>query len=112
MPTAAKSASNQGLRFMVYNEYKRFITSNRANKKYMTKTEALFGGMLAGFLGALGNTPFDTIKSRMQGLESSRYTGMLDCGKKMVGIFRVDFVSFLLKGLLMTTGISTSRLNR
>lgn len=84
IPTAAKSASNQALRFGVYNEYKRFITRNRPNKVTLSKKESLIGGMLAGFLGALGNTPFDTIKSRMQGLESKRYTGMFDCAKKMV----------------------------
>lgn len=84
VPTAAKSASNQALRFGVYNEYKRFVTRNRANKVTLSKKESLLGGMLAGFLGALGNTPFDTIKSRMQGLESTRYAGMLDCARKMV----------------------------
>lgn len=97
IPTAAKSASNQAFRFIIYNEYKRFLTRDRKNKSYLSPSESLFGGMLAGFLGAVGNTPFDTVKSRMQGLESKRYNGMVDCAKKMVT--EEGFFS-LYKGLL------------
>lgn len=82
--TMLKSASNQSLRFIIYNEYKRFVTRHRKDKNYLSPGESLFGGMLAGFLGAIGNTPFDTVKSRMQGLESKRYNGIVDCAKKMV----------------------------
>jgi solute carrier family 25 citrate transporter 1 len=82
--TTLKSASNQSFRFVIYNEYKRFITQDRKDKSYMSPGESLVGGMLAGFLGAVGNTPFDTLKSRMQGLESKRYNGVVDCARKMV----------------------------
>ena len=84
MPTAAKSASNQAFRFLIYNEYKGYVTRDRKDKSYLSPTESLLGGMLAGFLGAVGNTPFDTVKSRMQGLDSKRYNGMLDCVKQMI----------------------------
>jgi len=82
--TTLKSASNQSLRFVIYNEYKRIITWDRKDKNYMSPAESLFGGMLAGLLGAIGNTPFDTVKSRMQGLESKRYNGLIDCARKMI----------------------------
>lgn len=96
MPTAAKSASNQALRFVIYNEYKSYITADRVNKNYLSPVESLAGGMLAGLLGAIGNTPFDTVKSRMQGLDSKRYSGMFDCFKKMV---REEGFFSLYKGL-------------
>lgn len=97
LPTAAKSASNQAFRFIVFNEYKRFMTRDRKNKTYLSPAESLVGGMLAGFLGACGNTPFDTVKSRMQGLGSSRYKGMVDCATQMV---RDEGPLSLYKGLM------------
>ena len=96
LPTAAKSASNQALRFVIYNEWKNIITMDRKVKD-LSPHESLAGGMVAGLLGALGNTPFDTVKSRMQGLESKRYKGMFDCAKKMV---MEEGPSSLYKGLV------------
>jgi solute carrier family 25 citrate transporter 1 len=95
--TMLKSASNQSLRFVIYNEYKRFVTRHRKDKNYLSPGESLLGGMLAGFLGAIGNTPFDTVKSRMQGLESTRYSGVVDCARKMVA---EEGALSLYKGLL------------
>ena len=50
----------------------------------LTPLQALGGGMLAGALGCVGNTPFDTVKSRMQGLEAARYRSMVHCLGSMV----------------------------
>jgi len=94
-PTMAKSCSNQALRFAIFNEYKRIIIGNRPEYE-LSVMEALGGGMLAGCLGAVGNTPFDTIKTRMQGLDAGRYKSMLDCGKSMV---REEGTLSLWKGL-------------
>jgi solute carrier family 25 (mitochondrial citrate transporter), member 1 len=46
--TALKQGSNQGLRFMWFNEYKRQITSDGETK--MTPITSLVGGMSAGVL--------------------------------------------------------------
>jgi hypothetical protein len=49
-----KSASNQALRFLIYGEYKRRVTTAGAP---LTAAQAMGGGMVAGWLGAVGNTP-------------------------------------------------------
>mmetsp|Transcript_17048 Transcript_17048/g.29322 ORF Transcript_17048/g.29322 Transcript_17048/m.29322 type:complete len:297 (+) Transcript_17048:1753-2643(+) len=98
--TIAKSASNQGLRFIIFNQYKNVLLENPQNEK-LSATQALFGGMLAGFLGALGNTPIDTIKSRMQSMDAHKYKNTFDCARTMV---REEGALSLYKGLIPRLG--------
>jgi len=58
--TAMKQGSNQGLRFMWFNEYKRIVTDD--GEKKLTPLMGLFGGMSAGCFSTLGNNPFDVVK--------------------------------------------------
>lgn len=99
VPTIIKSASNQGLRFIIFNQYKNSIIAKPTDK--LTALQSLIGGMTAGVLGAMINTPIDTIKSRMQSLEASRYAGTFDCGKQMV---LKEGVTSLWKGLVLRCG--------
>jgi solute carrier family 25 (mitochondrial citrate transporter), member 1 len=62
--TALKQGSNQGLRFMWFNEYKRIVTKDGETK--LTPIMGLFGGMTAGCFSTLGNNPFDVVKVRMK----------------------------------------------
>ena len=55
-----KQGSNQGLRFMWFNEYKRIVTND--GEKALTPLMGLFGGMSAGCFSTLGNNPFDVVK--------------------------------------------------
>jgi len=80
--TALKQGSNQGLRFMWFNEYKRIITND--GKKEMTPLLGLFGGMSAGCFSTLGNNPFDVVKTRMQGTRAVQYKNTLDCFQKIL----------------------------
>jgi len=80
--TALKQGSNQGLRFMWFNEYKRIVTND--GEKHMTPLLGLFGGMSAGCFSTLGNNPFDVVKTRMQGTKASQYANTVDCFKKIV----------------------------
>jgi len=64
MATALKQGSNQGLRFMWFNEYKRIVTDD--GQKPMTPLLGLFGGMSAGCFSTLGNNPFDVVKTRSE----------------------------------------------
>lgn len=80
--TALKQGSNQGLRFMWFNEYKRIVTND--GEKPMNPILGLFGGMSAGCFSTLGNNPFDVVKTRMQGTNASRYAGTLDCFKQIL----------------------------
>ena len=58
--TALKQGSNQGLRFMWFNEYKRIVSND--GEKELTPLLRLFGGMSAGCFSTLGNNPFDVVK--------------------------------------------------
>jgi solute carrier family 25 citrate transporter 1 len=80
--TAMKQGSNQGLRFMWFNEYKRIVTNN--GETPMTPLLGLFGGMSAGCFSSLGNNPFDVVKTRMQGTKASQYKNTFDCFKQII----------------------------
>jgi solute carrier family 25 citrate transporter 1 len=58
--TALKQGSNQGLRFMWFNEYRSIVTND--GEKKLTPLMGLFGGMTAGCFSTLGNNPFDVVK--------------------------------------------------
>lgn len=93
--TAMKQGSNQGLRFMWFNEYKRIVTND--GEKSLTAIMGLFGGMSAGCFSTLGNNPFDVVKTRMQGTGAKQYANTLDCFKQVlskegVGAFYVGIV--------------------
>jgi len=77
--TIMKSASNQALRFGIYEECKRYLLSRKEEGNELEPLEALAGGMTTGCIAALTNYPIDVIKTRMQGLEASRYTSVLNC---------------------------------
>jgi len=80
--TAMKQGSNQGLRFMWFNEYKRIITKD--GEVPMTPLKNLLGGMSAGCFSTLGNNPFDVVKTRMQGTKASQYANTMDCFKQIL----------------------------
>jgi len=80
--TALKQGSNQGLRFMWFNEYKRIVTNDGETK--ITPLLGLFGGMSAGCFSTLGNNPFDVVKTRMQGTRAVEYKNTLDCFKQIM----------------------------
>ena len=74
-PTVAKQASNQGLRFMAFGQYKKFVIGNDDRK--LKPLEALVGGMFSGCFSTLCNNPMDMIKTRMQGIEAA-YSSFAD----------------------------------
>mmetsp|Transcript_3075 Transcript_3075/g.3533 ORF Transcript_3075/g.3533 Transcript_3075/m.3533 type:complete len:123 (-) Transcript_3075:86-454(-) len=77
-----KQGSNQGLRFMWFNEYKRIITKD--GQEPITPIKSLFGGMSAGCFSTLGNNPFDVVKTRMQGTKAAQYANTADCFKQIL----------------------------
>lgn len=80
--TAMKQGSNQGLRFMWFNEYKRIVTND--GEEQLTPVMGLLGGMSAGCFSTLGNNPFDVVKTRMQGTKAKQYSGTVDCFKQVL----------------------------
>jgi len=79
LATVIKQASNHGLRFVWYSEYKNMVTQNGAIA--LTPVMAFVGGMTAGIFSALGNQPADVIKTRMQGVRPV-YISTWDCIRK------------------------------
>ncbi|CAM9540183.1 unnamed protein product [Discosporangium mesarthrocarpum] len=76
--TIAKQGSNQqGLRFMWFNKYKAIMSKDGARN--LTDIENLVGGMSAGCFSTLGNNPFDVVKTKMQGVDASKYNSTVDC---------------------------------
>jgi solute carrier family 25 (mitochondrial citrate transporter), member 1 len=81
--TALKQGSNQGLRFMWFNEFKSYVTDSGRGQP-MTPLLGVLGGMSAGCFSTLGNNPFDVVKTRMQGTKASQYGSTLDCFRQIV----------------------------
>mmetsp|Transcript_9204 Transcript_9204/g.22363 ORF Transcript_9204/g.22363 Transcript_9204/m.22363 type:complete len:291 (-) Transcript_9204:2033-2905(-) len=97
--TAMKQGSNQGLRFMWFNEYKKRVTND--SEKPLTPLMGLFGGMSAGCFSTLGNNPFDVVKTRMQGTQATQYKNTIDC---FMQVFRKEGVGAFYAGLIPRLG--------
>lgn len=80
--TALKQGSNQGLRFMWFNEYKKIVTQDGTQP--LSPIGGLLGGMSAGCFSTLGNNPFDVVKTRMQGIKAKQYASTFDCFKQVL----------------------------
>jgi len=78
--TILKQGSNQAIRFYVFGEYSRFILGeNNQHGGRLLWWQSMIGGVLAGAASVIGNNPFDVVKTNMQGLESHKYKGVVDC---------------------------------
>ena len=76
--TILKQGTNQGIRFLVFNEIKKVLVGDDVNAK-MPWYKTMAAGAIAGAASVLGNNPLDVVKSRMQGLDSKKYKNSLDC---------------------------------
>jgi len=82
--TILKQGSNQAIRFLTYDEVKKYLMGE---KKELTIVQSLIAGAVAGAASVAGNNPLDVVKSKMQGLESKKYKHSWDCA---VQIFKQD----------------------
>lgn len=78
VPTIMKQGSNQSIRFFVMETLKDVYRGGDPEKKVPKVAVGLFGA-IAGAASVFGNTPIDVVKTRMQGLEASKYKSTLDC---------------------------------
>ncbi|XP_060533629.1 putative tricarboxylate transport protein, mitochondrial [Cylas formicarius] len=76
--TIMKQGSNQAIRFFVMESLKDLYKGGDQEKKVPKWLVGLFGAV-AGAASVFGNTPLDVVKTRMQGLEASKYKNTLDC---------------------------------
>nr|XP_024217827.1 putative tricarboxylate transport protein, mitochondrial [Halyomorpha halys] len=76
--TIMKQGSNQAIRFFVMETLKNAYTDGDSKKKIPKYVIGAFGA-IAGAASVFGNTPIDVVKTRMQGLEASKYKNTFDC---------------------------------
>ncbi|XP_055854216.1 putative tricarboxylate transport protein, mitochondrial [Episyrphus balteatus] len=77
-PTILKQGSNQAIRFFVVESLKDLYMGDDRSKPVPKPIVGLFGA-IAGAASVFGNTPLDVVKTRMQGLEASKYKNTVDC---------------------------------
>lgn len=80
--TILKQGSNQAIRFYVMESLKDLYKGNDPNKSVPKYVVGAFGAV-AGAASVFGNTPVDVVKTRMQGLEASKYKSTVDCAVKI-----------------------------
>jgi solute carrier family 25 citrate transporter 1 len=84
--TIIKQGSNQAIRFFVMeslkHEYRKFKKVD-VNAPVPVVITGIFG-LIAGAASVFGNTPVDVVKTRMQGLESSKYKNTFDCAYQIM----------------------------
>jgi solute carrier family 25 citrate transporter 1 len=95
VPTIAKQATNQAVRFPVQFLTKQAMTGGDKSKE----TNPLYNGAagaVAGAVSVLLTMPQDTVKTRMQGEEAKKlYKGTLDCAQQ---ILKNDGIAFFYAG--------------
>ncbi|KOC62959.1 Tricarboxylate transport protein, mitochondrial [Habropoda laboriosa] len=77
-PTILKQGSNQAIRFCIMETLKDWYRGGDSNVQIPKYVIGTFGAV-AGAASVFGNTPIDVVKTRMQGLEASKYKNSLDC---------------------------------
>eukprot|EP00977_Amphora_coffeiformis_P009238 scaffold2102_cov161-Amphora_coffeaeformis.AAC.22 len=96
LATVLKQGSNHGLRFLWYHVYKRILTNDGETE--LTLFESFIGGMTAGIFSALGNQPFDVLKTLMQGVHAEeQYSSTWDC---VVKTFQAEGIAGFYTGLI------------
>lgn len=98
-PTILKQGSNQGVRFLVYEDTKKFMLANFGFLP--TVVNMLISGGIAGAASVFANTPVDVIKTNMQGLKAHQYKNSIDCA---VQIVKSEGIKGLYKGTVPRLG--------
>jgi len=96
-PTVLKQGSNQAIRFLVYGECNKLWQrgSERTQLHDVKWWQSMISGAVAGAASVYGNTPIDVIKTRMQGIEASKYRSTLHCAQE---IYRNEGLRAFYKG--------------
>ena len=102
VPTTARQAANSAVRFSSYTWFRQMARSYVAPGEKLGTLGTFFIGGLAGVVTVYTTQPIDTVKTRMQAIDSKgQYRNSIDCGVK---IFREEGVLKLWSGALPRLG--------
>ena len=102
VPTTARQAANSAVRFSSYTSLKQAAQSYVAPGEKLGALSTFGIGAMAGTITVYATQPIDTIKTRMQAIDSKgMYRNSVDCGVK---IFREEGVLKLWSGALPRLG--------
>jgi solute carrier family 25 citrate transporter 1 len=84
--TILKQSTNQAIRWLVFSRSKEAMASRwfEGDTAKLHMGHTIFASVLAGTASVYGNTPIDVVKTRMQGLDATRYKGTLDCAAQIM----------------------------
>ncbi|XP_040194277.1 tricarboxylate transport protein, mitochondrial-like [Rana temporaria] len=82
-PTILKQGSNQAIRFYVMTTLRNWYKGDDPDRTINPIITGTFGA-IAGAASVFGNTPFDVMKTRMQGLEAYKYKSTIDCASQIL----------------------------
>ncbi|KAF2723409.1 mitochondrial carrier [Polychaeton citri CBS 116435] len=93
VPTTARQAANSAVRFSTYTSLKQIAQSYVAPGEKLGAVSTFAIGGAAGVVTVYATQPIDTVKTRMQSLDSKgQYRNSIDCGLKILrneGVFKL-----------------------
>ena len=98
--TIIKQGSNHAIRFFIMDTLKDWYRGGDNNKPVNNLEVGMFG-VVAGAASVFSNAPVDMIKTRMQGLEASKYSSTLNC---IYQIAKYEGIPAFYKGTLPRLG--------
>lgn len=108
VPTTARQAANSAVRFSAYTSLKQLAQSYTSPNEKLGTLSTFGIGAVAGTITVYATQPIDTVKTRMQSLDSrGLYKNSIDCGVKIVreeGIFKLWSGAVPRLGRLMFSG--------
>ena len=97
LPVSLRQAANQAVRLGCYNKIKTMIQdyTNAPKDRPLSSGLTFVVGAFSGIVTVYTTMPIDTVKTRMQSLDSTKYTSTLNCFAK---IFREEGLKTFWKG--------------
>ena len=81
--TIMKQGSNQAIRWLTFTQTKQWLAGPGVNPDKLPIYYTMAASVVAGTASVFGNAPVDVIKTRMQGLQADKYSGVIDCAKQI-----------------------------
>lgn len=108
VPTTARQAANSGVRFSAYTSLRQAAQSYAAPGEKLSSPATFAIGAIAGTVTVYATQPIDTVKTRMQAIDSKgMYRNSIDCGVKIFreeGFFKLWSGAVPRLGRLMFSG--------